>query len=90
MYKILGFPSNISDPRFLSNYTYSISSTADSPNNAPDLGELSVFISAILLSLGGCISIVASSIRRSRCQQISLCGFSKCNRIVPNDPEISV
>lgn len=91
MFSILGFSENITDPRFLINGTLGISSYKEKEtNNFPNLGELSVFISAILLSLGGCISIVASSIRRSRCQQILCCGLSKCLRDVPNDPEISV
>ena len=91
MFSILGFTENITDPRYLRNCTLGISSYKEKENsNYPDLGELSVFISAILLSLGGCISIVASSIRRSRCQQILCCGLSKCLRSVPNDVEISV
>ncbi len=93
MFSILGFSENITDPRLLSNSSLGIStfnSAQKENNNFPDLGELSVFISAILLSLGGCISIVASSIRRSRCQQILCCGLSKCLRDVPNDPEIGV
>ncbi len=92
MFSILGFPENTTNPRYLSNSSLGISSlnSAQKENsNYPDLGELSVFISAILLSLGGCISIVASSIRRSRCKQILCCGFN-CLRNVPNDPEISV
>jgi len=58
-------------------------------NSTVDLGEISVFISAILLSLGGCISIIASSIRRSRCQNIMCCG-SKCIREVPVEGDIAV
>ncbi len=91
MFSILGFSENTTDPRYLSNSSLGISSYKEKENsNYPDLGELSVFISAILLSLGGCISIVASSIRRSRCQEILCCGFSKCLRNVPNDEDISV
>jgi hypothetical protein len=93
MFSILGFSENITDPRYLSNSSlgiYSFNSALKENNNFPDLGQLSVFISAILLSLGGFISIVASSIRRSRCHQILCCGFSKCIRDVPNDPEIGV
>lgn len=90
MFSILGFQDNITTPRLLAdNNTFSILSS-DTNSSSIDLGELSVFISALLLSLGGTISIVASSIRRSRCQQILCCGFSKCQRIVPDDPEISV
>jgi hypothetical protein len=93
MFSILGFSENITDPRYLSNSSlsiYSFNSAQKENHNFPDLGQLSVFISAILLSLGGFISIVASSIRRSRCQEILCCGFSKCLRDVPNDPEIGV
>lgn len=91
MFSILGFSENITNPRYLNNSSLGISSFKEKENsNYPNLGELSVFISAILLSLGGCISIVASSIRRSRCQEILCCGFSKCLRSVPNDEDISV
>ena len=90
MFNILGFKENISNPRYLNNSSYVTFGIAEKQKSSIDLGQISVFICSILLSLGGCISIVASSIRRSRCQQILCCGFSKCLRNVPNDPEIAI
>lgn len=70
------------------NYTYDeyyIEST-----KTCNLGELSVFICSILLSFGGFVSIIASSVRRSRCQDINCCGIFNCKRTLVNDenPEI--
>ena len=90
MFGILGFKENITDPRNLSTIPYNVSSKLIPYNvssnviymenkNPYDLGEISVFISAVLLSFGGCIAIVASNIRRSRCISID-CGISKCSR----------
>jgi len=90
MFNILGFKENISNPRYLNNSSYVTFGIAEKEKSSIDLGEISVFICSILLSLGGCISIIASSIRRSRCQQILCCGFSKCLRDVPKDPEIGI
>ena len=90
MFNILGFKENISNPRYLNNSSYVTFGIAEKQKSSIDLGQISVFICSILLSLGGCISIIASSIRRSRCQQILCCGFSKCLRDVPNDPEIAI
>ena len=100
MFGILGFKENITDPRNLSNLSYNVSSKLIPYNvssnviymenkNPYDLGEISVFISAVLLSFGGCIAIVASNIRRSRCISID-CGISKCSRKIPNDEDIGV
>jgi len=91
MFEILGFKENITDPRNLSNITYNYSSAVVymENKNPYDLGEISVFISAVLLSLGGCFAIVASNIRRSRCVSID-CGISKCSRKIPNDEDIGV
>jgi len=36
------------------------------------LTELGIFISSLLLSLGGCISVICSESRRSRCTKITL------------------
>ena len=44
-----------------------------------NLGTLGVFLSSLLLSLGGCIAVVFSSFRQSRCKNISCCGL-KCDR----------
>ena len=43
------------------------------------LGNLSVFISAVLLSCGGFISMVLGSMNKSRCTRI-VCPFSECTR----------
>ena len=40
-----------------------------------DLGSISVFISAVLLSLGGCFSIVFAHLRKSNCRIIDCCCF---------------
>ena len=36
------------------------------------LTELGILISSVLLSLGGCISVICSESRRSRCTKITL------------------
>jgi hypothetical protein len=93
MYHILGFVPNITDPRNLSVSNYSDYSDSKivyvEKNNPYDLGEISVFISAVLLSLGGFIAIIGSNIRRSRCSNI-ICGSTKCKRDVANDVDIGV
>jgi len=92
MFGILGFSEeNITDPRNLSDITYNYSRNVMyiENKNPYDLGEISVFISAVLLSFGGCIAIVASNIRRSRCVTID-CGISKCSRKIPVDDDIGV
>jgi len=92
-YHILGFIENYTDPRNLSNYTsYSNEPNIvyiEKNNNPYDLGEISVFISAVLLSLGGFVAIIGSNIRRSRCSNI-ICGATKCKRQVGNDADIGV
>ena len=86
----MGFYENITDPRNLSNLSnYSSEVIYIQPQTKYDLGEISVFISAVLLSLGGCFAIVASNIRRSRCVSID-CGISKCSRKIPQDDDIAV
>ena len=91
----MGFYDNITDPRNLSNYSNYSNYSNDSKiiyvmkENEWDLGEISVFISAVLLSLGGFIAIVASNIRRSRCVSIN-CGCTRCTRKISNDPDIGV
>jgi hypothetical protein len=55
----------------------------------PNIGEIGVFVSGFLLSLGGCIAIMASSIRRSRCNSISFLGF-RCVRTPVDDPDPAV
>ena len=44
------------------------------------LTEWGVFISSILLSLGGCIGMIMTNFRKSNCSEISCCGISKCTR----------
>ncbi len=51
-----------------------------------NLGTISVFVSAVLLSLGGFIAIVMQNVRKSRCTNIS-CGISKCTRKLPDDDD---
>jgi len=55
-----------------------------------NLGELSVFICSILLSFGGFISIIASSIRRSRCKNITCCGLFNCDRDIVDDADPAI
>lgn len=55
-----------------------------------DLGELSVFICSILLSLGGFIAIIASACRRSRCSKVGGCCGISCIREVVEDEEVNV
>lgn len=97
-YHILGFIENYTDPRNLSNFSNlsNYTSYSNEPNivyieknNPYDLGELSVFISAVLLSLGGFVAIIGSNIRRSRCNNI-VCGNTKCKRVVADDADIGV
>lgn len=52
-----------------------------------DYGSLSVFISSLLLSLGGFIGIILSQLHKSRCSQISCCGF-KCKRDVVSEDNV--
>ena len=88
---ILGIPfytENITDFRNLSNSSSDVV-YLEGNKNPYDLGEISVFISAVLLSLGGCFAVVASNIRRSRCVSID-CGISKCSRSIPEDEDITV
>jgi len=50
-------------------------------------GSLSVFISSLLLSLGGFIGIILSQLHKSRCSKISCCGI-KCSREVVDESQI--
>ena len=52
-----------------------------------DYGSLSVFISSLLLSLGGFIGIILSQLHKSRCSRISCCGF-KCHRDVVSEDNV--
>ena len=37
--------------------------------------ELGIFISGLLLSLGGCFAVIASQCRKSNCSKINCCGL---------------
>ena len=43
------------------------------------LGNISVFLSAFLLSCGGCLAIIFNYLRRSNCEHITCLG-SECTR----------
>jgi len=43
------------------------------------LGNISVFISAFLLSCGGCLAIILNYTRRSNCERVKCLG-SECTR----------
>ncbi len=75
-------------------YNYSQSQIIDeSPpinlniKNEENLGTISVFISAILLSCGGFIAMLFSSMKSSRCVNIDCCGISCKRKIVEEDNE---
>jgi hypothetical protein len=54
-----------------------------STNNNESLTELGIFISSLLLSLGGCIAVCFTALRNSRCREINICGLGNCIRDVP-------
>jgi hypothetical protein len=47
--------------------------------NGVNYTELGVFISGLLLSLGGCFALVFSNLRKSNCSDIEL-GCFRCHR----------
>jgi hypothetical protein len=51
--------------------------------NREGLTEWGIFISSLLLSLGGCIAVCFSAMRNSRCREINVCGLGNCVRNVP-------
>lgn len=53
--------------------------------NEENLGTISVFISAILLSCGGFIAMLFSSMKSSRCVNIDCCGMTCKRKIVEED-----
>jgi len=69
--------------------TYAPDYVVIQPKNMENLGTIGVFASSLLLSLGGCIAVVFSSLRQSRCKNISCCGVS-CQRENLQAPEITV
>ena len=73
-------------------YNYSQSQIINEPppinlniKNEENLGTISVFISAILLSCGGFIAMLFSSMKSSRCVNIDCCGISCKRKIVEED-----
>ena len=50
-----------------------------------DLGEISVFISAVLLSLGGCFAVVWGAVKNSRCTHIKCCGCDLVRDVPPEE-----
>ena len=75
-------------------YNYSQSQIINEPppinlniKNEENLGTISVFISAILLSCGGFIAMLFSSMKSSRCVNIDCCGISCKRKIVEEDNE---
>ena len=58
----------------------------NSPNNSCSLTELSIFISSLLLSLTGVVSVCLLSCRRSNCSSISL--FGRCLNIERQNMDI--
>ena len=49
-----------------------------------NLTTLGIFISSILLSFAGCMSVIISEIRKSKCSNIS-CGDLSCDRDIENN-----
>lgn len=49
------------------------------PNNSINYTELGIFISGLILSVGGFLSLILGSIRRSNCKTVSCCCFN-CKR----------
>tara|TARA_R110000822_G_C15251702_1_gene487419 strand:+ start:804 stop:1043 length:240 start_codon:yes stop_codon:yes gene_type:complete len=73
-------------------YNYSQSQIINEPppinlniKNEENLGTISVFISAILLSCGGFIAMLFSSMKSSRCVNIDCCGISCKRKIIEED-----
>jgi hypothetical protein len=75
-------------------YNYTQSQIIDEPppinlniKNEENLGTISVFISAILLSCGGFIAMLFSSMKSSRCVNIDCCGISCKRKILEEDSD---
>tara|TARA_R100000951_G_scaffold15271_2_gene12031 strand:+ start:4740 stop:4991 length:252 start_codon:yes stop_codon:yes gene_type:complete len=49
------------------------------PPNSINYTELGIFISGLILSVGGFLSLILGSIRRSNCKTVSCCCFN-CKR----------
>ena len=48
----------------------------NSPEQNENLTTLGVFLSSLLLSVGGLFAMVMSSIRNSKCKNVKCCGLS--------------
>ena len=55
-----------------------------------NLGEIGVFISSVLLSLGGMVAVVFASCRQSRCKKIEMCGIVCDRENLPDEEVINV
>lgn len=51
------------------------------PQRKEDLTSIGIFISSLILSIGGCITMILAQIQKSKCQQIKCLGL-KCLREV--------
>lgn len=49
------------------------------PQRKEDLTSIGIFASSLILSIGGCITMVLAQIQKSKCQQIKCLGI-KCLR----------
>ena len=56
------------------------------PQNNINYTELGIFISGLILSVGGFLSLLLGSIRRSNCKTVACCCF-KCKREDMDIPE---
>ena len=50
-------------------------------NQKESLTTIGIFVSSLLLSLGGCIAVILSEVRKSRCMEIN-CAGGNCVRDV--------
>ena len=58
------------------------------PNRDEDLTSTGVFISSLLLSIGGLLALTSEACRRSRCSKLDLCCI-KCDReVIPAEADL--
>ncbi len=50
-------------------------------DQSENLTTIGIFVSSLLLSLGGCIAVILSEVRKSRCMEIN-CAGGNCVRDV--------
>ena len=43
-------------------------------NRGPTLGEISVFVTAVMISIGAFFSIILTNLRKSNCSEVECCG----------------